>query len=53
MCVVKWLPTFTLGVLSTRSQCSVKATGAIVNLNGVGAEDVTGEVAGTMNMILY
>lgn len=57
MYVVTWLLAFRLGVLSIRSQCSVKATGAFINLDNIEARDVINnvmdEIARTMDMMLH
>ena len=57
MCVITWLPAFRPKVLSTRFQCSVNSTGVTINLDGVGAGDVTGdvtgEVAGAIEIMLH
>ena len=57
MYVVIWLLVFRPRVSSTRSRCSVEATRATINLDGVGigdvTSDVTGKVAGTIDMMLH
>lgn len=60
MNIVTWLPVFRIGVPNTRFRCSVKANGATINLDGIEAANITGDVMGdvaiiakTMDMMLY
>lgn len=49
--MVIWLPVARLKVLNTRSLCSVKAAGAIININSdlnSAARDETGEATGNI-----
>ena len=56
MCVFIYLPALKPKVFRTRSHCSVKATGAMMNLDNVGVRDIISDVvviSGKMDIMLY
>ena len=55
--IITWLSIFRPIVPNIRSRYTVKAIGATINLDGIEASDVTGDITGKvvriMDMILY
>lgn len=53
MCLIICLPAFRPKVPNTRSRCSIKANKTTINLDVVGARDITDDVIRTIDIMLY